>query len=325
MTELSYSQAIRKALTEEMQRDDKVFILGEDVGIFGGAFGVTQGMIKEFGKDRVRDTPISEAAIMGAAIGAALTGMRPVVEIMYIDFLTCCMDELVNQAAKIKYMTGGQVKLPLTVRVPIGAGYSEAAQHSQSLEALFVHIPGLKVVIPSTPYDAKGLLKSVIRDDDPVIFLEHKALYDTLKGEVPDEEYLIPLGKADIKKEGRDITVIATSMMVHKVMSVSQEIKKDGIDVEVIDPRSLVPLDKKAILNSVKKTGRVILVEEAVKRNACSANIASIIMEEVFEYLKAPIFRICSKNTPIPFSPILEKAYLPCEEEIYQAITKLCK
>jgi pyruvate dehydrogenase E1 component beta subunit len=320
MAIMTYSQAIREALREEMKRDDSVFIFGEDVGVFNGPYGVTNGLLEEFGGKRVWDTPISEAAIMGLAVGSSMTGMRPVAEIMYMDFITCCMDELVNQAAKIKYMTGGKIKLPLTVRMAIGAGFSAAAQHSQSLEALLAHIPGLKIVMPSTPYDAKGLLKSAIRDDDPVIFLEHKKLYDGLQGEVPEEDYLISLGSADVKREGQDVTIIATSDMVHKAIVAAETLSEEGIDVEVIDLRCLVPLDKKTILESVMKTNKVVITEEAVKRNGFSANVAAMIIDEAFEYLDAPIKRVCSMNTPVPFSPVLEAEYLPNTENICQAV-----
>ncbi len=323
MTQLTYSQAIREALREEMLRDDSVIVMGEDVGVMNGAHGATRGLLDEFSEKRVRDMPISETAIIGTAIGAAMTGMRPVAEIMSMDFITCCMDELVNQAAKMKYMTGGQAKLPLTVRMPFGAGFSAAAQHSQSLEAWFTHTPGLKVVMPSNPHDAKGLLKTSIRDDDPVIFLEHKALYDSIKEDLPAGEHLVPLGKADIKKEGNDVTVIATSMMVHKALIADKKLEIEGISVEVIDLRCLVPIDKDVIINSVKKTGKVIIVEEAVKRSGYSANIAAMIVEEAFDCLDAPVIRIGAANTPAPFNPNLEARYLPDEEDIYQKIKNL--
>ena len=302
MREITYAEAIREALREEMKRDERVYIIGEDVGRFGGCFGVTKGLWEEFGGERVKDTPISETAIIGSSVGAAATGMRPVPEIMFCDFMGVAMDEITNQAAKMRYMFGGKVKLPMVVRTPVGGGLSAAAQHSQSLEAWFTHLPGLKVVMPSTPYDAKGLLKAAIRDDNPVIFLEHKMLYG-VKGEVPEEEYIVPLGVADVKREGKDITIIATSMMVHKSLEAAKELEKEGISVEVIDPRTLYPLDEEKILESVKKTHRAIVVHEAVERSGFGGEIVAIIMEKAFEYLDAPVKRVCAINTPIPFSP----------------------
>lgn len=322
MREITYAEAIREALREEMKRDDKVYILGEDVGKFGGCFGVTKGLWEEFGDDRVRDTPISETAIIGSAVGAAATGMRPVAEIMFCDFMGVAMDEITNQAAKMRYMFGGKVKLPMVVRTPIGGGLSAAAQHSQSLEAWFTHLPGLKVVMPSTPYDAKGLLKASIRDDNPVIFLEHKMLYG-FKGPVPEEEYIVPLGVADIKREGRDLTIIATSLMVHKALEAASILEKEGISVEVVDPRTLYPLDEEKIIASVKKTHRAIVVHEAVERNGFGGEIVSIIMEKAFEYLDAPVKRVCGKNVPIPFSPPLERFVIPQVEDILKAVRSI--
>lgn len=318
MREITYAEAIREALREEMRRDERVFILGEDVGRFGGCFGVTKGLWEEFGDDRVRDTPISETAIIGSAVGAAATGMRPVAEIMFCDFMGVAMDEITNQAAKMRYMFGGKVKLPMVVRTPVGGGLSAAAQHSQSLEAWFTHLPGLKVVMPSTPYDAKGLLKASIRDDNPVIFLEHKMLYG-FKGPVPEEEYIVPLGVADIKREGKDLTIIATSLMVHKALEAASILEKEGVSVEVVDPRTLYPLDEEKILSSVKKTHRAIVVHEAVERNGFGGEIVSIIMEKAFEYLDAPVKRVCGKNVPIPFSPPLERFVIPQVEDILKA------
>lgn len=322
MREITYAEAIREALREEMKRDDKVYILGEDVGKFGGCFGVTKGLWEEFGDDRVRDTPISETAIIGSAVGAAATGMRPVAEIMFCDFMGVAMDEITNQAAKMRYMFGGKVKLPMVVRTPIGGGLSAAAQHSQSLEAWFTHLPGLKVVMPSTPYDAKGLLKASIRDDNPVIFLEHKMLYG-FKGPVPEEEYIVPLGVADIKREGKDLTIIATSLMVHKALEAASILEKEGISVEVVDPRTLYPLDEEKIIASVKKTHRAIVVHEAVERNGFGGEIVSIIMEKAFEYLDAPVKRVCGKNVPIPFSPPLERFVIPQVEDILKAVRSI--
>lgn len=322
MREITYAEAIREALREEMKRDDKVYILGEDVGKFGGCFGVTKGLWEEFGDDRVRDTPISETAIIGSAVGAAATGMRPVAEIMFCDFMGVAMDEITNQAAKMRYMFGGKVKLPMVVRTPIGGGLSAAAQHSQSLEAWFTHLPGLKVVMPSTPYDAKGLLKASIRDDNPVIFLEHKMLYG-FKGPVPEEEYIVPLGVADIKREGKDLTIIATSLMVHKALEAASILEKEGISVEVVDPRTLYPLDEEKIIASVKKTHRAIVVHEAVERNGFGGEIVSIIMEKAFEYLDAPVKRVCGKNVPMPFSPPLERFVIPQVEDILKAVRSI--
>jgi len=322
MRKMTVAEAIREALRLEMKRDERVFIMGEDVGKFGGCFGVTQGLYEEFGPERVKDTPISETAIIGSAVGAAATGMRPVPEIMFCDFLTVPMDQLVNQAAKMRYMFGGKAKIPMTVRVPVGAGMSAAAQHSQCLEAWFIHVPGLKVVMPSTPADHAGLLISSIRDDNPVMFFEHKMLYG-IEGEVPDEIEPIPLGKADIKREGEDVTVIATSMMVYKSLEAAKELEKDGISIEVVDPRTLFPLDKETIFESVKKTNRVVIVHEAVKRGGIGAEIAAQIADEVFDYLDAPIKRVAALNVPIPFSPPLEKYVIPDVKDIVKAVKSI--
>ncbi len=318
----TYAQALSEALKEEMRRDKTIFLLGEDIGLQGGAFGVTRGLLKEFGPERVRNTPISESLIAGAAVGAALDGYRPVAEIMYIDFSTLAMDQIVNQAAKMRYMTGGKVKVPLVIRTQGGGGRGSAAQHSQSLEAWFAHIPGLKVVMPSTPYDAKGLLKTAIRDDNPVIFIEHKLLYP-LKGVVPDSGYSIPLGKAEAKREGKDVTIIATSLMVHKALSAAKNLKEEGIEAEVIDPRSLVPLDKETIVNSVKKTGKAVVVHEACKRCGIGAEIASLIMEEAFDFLDGPIVRVAGANVPIPYNMTLEKLARPDVKDIISTVKKM--
>lgn len=320
MREVTYREALREALREEMIRDENVFLLGEDIGPYwGGPFRVTKGLAEEFEEERVRDTPISESAIVGAAVGAAITGTRPVAEIMFGDLTTLIMDQLLNQAAKLRYMFGGQAKVPVVVRTPLGAGASMAAQHSQSPEAWFMHVPGLKVAIPSTPQDAKGLLKTAIRDDNPVIFFEHKLLY-SLKGLVPEEEYTIPFGEADIKREGRDVTIVATLYMVHKALKAAEELSAEGISAEVVDPRTLVPLDKGAIINSVKKTGRVVIVTEDCKRAGVSAEIAAILAEEALDYLDAPIRRVAEPDTPIPFSPPLEQFVIPDEKSIIEAV-----
>jgi pyruvate dehydrogenase E1 component beta subunit len=320
MREITYLEAVREAMSQEMRINEDVFIMGEDIGVYGGAFGVTRGMIEEFGPERVRNTPISEAAIAGGAVGAALTGMRPILELQFSDFITIAMDQLVNQAAKIRYMFGGKGKVPMVVRTPAGSGTGAAAQHSQSLEAWMAHIPGLKVVQPSTAYDVKGLLKAAIDDDNPVIFYEHKLLYKT-KGEVPEEQYSIPLGKADIKRPGKDVTIVATSIMVHRALEAAAELEKEGIDVEVVDPRTLVPLDEETIIESVKKTGRLIVVHEAVKRGGFGGEIASVIAEsEAFDYLDAPIKRLGALPVPIPYNPQLEKATVPQVPDIIQAV-----
>jgi len=320
--EISFAEAIREGLRSEMRRDERVFILGEDVGPQGGAFSVTIGLWEEFGDERVKDTPISEAAIVGVSLGAACTGMRPVPEIMYADFSTIAMEQLVNQVAKMRYMFGGKATVPLVMRTAFGAGISAAAHHSQSLESLVCHIPGLKVVVPSTPYDAKGLLISSIRDENPVIFYEHKGLYAS-KGRVPEEDYQIPLGKADIKKEGKDVTIITWGKLVQASMNVAQRLIEKDIDVEIVDLRTLFPLDKECFLKSVKKTGRAIVVHEACMRSGFGGEVVSVIAKEAFDYLDAPIERVAALNTPIPFSPVLEKFVLPSEENIEDVVLKL--
>lgn len=323
MREITFLEAIRETMSQEMRQNPDVFIMGEDIGLYGGAFGVTNGMLEEFGPERVRSTPISEAAISGAAVGAAVTGMRPILELQFSDFITIAMDNIVNQAAKLRYMFGGKGQVPMVVRTPSGSGAGFAAQHSQSLEAWTVHIPGLKVVQPSTPYDAKGLLKAAIDDNNPVIFYEHKLLYRH-KGEVPEELYAIPLGVADVKREGRDVTIVATAIMVHRSLEAAKVLEKDGIEVEVIDPRTLVPLDEEAIIRSVKKTGRLVVVHEAVKRGGIGGEIASIIAEsEAFDYLDAPIVRLGGAPVPIPYNPELEKRAVPQVEDIVRAVRQL--
>jgi pyruvate dehydrogenase E1 component beta subunit len=323
MRKITYREALREALREEMLRDSTVFILGEDIGKYwGGAFKVTEGLAEEFGDERVRDTPISESAIIGTGVGAAITGMRPVAEIMFGDLTALAMDQIANQAAKIRYMFGGQAKCPLVIRTPFGAGVNIASHHSQSLEAWFMHVPGLYVAVPSTPYDAKGLLKSAIRGNNPVMFCEHKLLYP-IEGEVPEEEYTVPFGVADVKRDGEDVTVVATLYMVHKALEAAKTLEREGISVEVVDPRTLTPLDKQTIINSVKKTGRIIIVSEDCKTAGVSAEIAAIIAEEAIDYLDAPIKRVAEPDTPIPFSPPLEQYVIPDEKAIVKAVKEV--
>jgi pyruvate dehydrogenase E1 component beta subunit len=322
MRELTYAQAINEALMQNLEKDERIFIMGEDIGKYGGIFQVTAGLLDKFGPTKVIDTPISESGFVGAAIGAAMTGMRPVAEVMFIDFTTCAMDMIVNQMAKIHYMFGGRGKVPMVLRTNIGAGRGAAAQHSQSFHAFFMHIPGLKVVVPSTPYDAKGLMNTAIQDEDPVIFIEHKKLYAT-KGEVPEEYYTLPFGKADIKREGKDITIVATNAMVSRSLSVAEEFAKEGIEIEIVDPRTLRPLDKDSILESVKKTGRLIVADEGPVTCGVSAEISAMVAEEAVEYLEAPILRVGSPDTPVPFSPPLEKIYIPDEEDVREAVSKM--
>jgi pyruvate dehydrogenase E1 component beta subunit len=317
--EISFLEALNEALRQEMERDPTVIVMGEDVGVYGGVFGVTKGLLEKFGFERVIDTPISEAGFIGAAIGAAATGLRPVVELMFVDFFGVAMDQIYNQAAKMRYMFGGKIKVPITIRTTIGGGLSAAAQHSQVLYSIFAHVPGLKVVVPSTPYDAKGLLISSIRDDNPVMFFEHKLLYP-VKGPVPEEPYTIPLGKADVKREGSDVTVIGLALTVHQALEAADILAKEGISVEVIDPRTIVPFDKEAILKSVRKTGKVVIVDEDYDRCGFASWVAAIIADEAFEYLDAPIKRVTTPNIPIPFSPPLEKHILPSTEKIIRAV-----
>ncbi|OHB72985.1 MAG: pyruvate dehydrogenase [Planctomycetes bacterium RBG_16_55_9] len=317
-----YREALNEALREELARDERVFIVGEGIAQRGGSYKVTVGLLDEFGPKRIIDTPISEASFTGMGVGAAITGMRPVVEILFIDFTTLIMDQIVNQAAKYRFMSGGKGRVPMVLRTQGGSGNGLAAQHSQSLEAWYYHIPGLKVVMPSTPYDAKGLLKSAIRDDGPVIFIEHKLLYMN-KGPVPTEEYTIELGRADVKRTGTDVTLIAWSGMVPRSLAAAEELAGEGIDVEVIDLRSLVPLDKEAILESVRKTEHVIIVQEAIRRGGVASDICSIIQEEAFDYLDAPIKILAGRNTPIPFNLNLEKAAVPQEEDIVAAVKEM--
>jgi len=323
MRQLTYAEAIREALRQEMVRDESVFLIGEDIGRYGGAFGVSYGLVDEFGEDRVRDTPISEAGIAGAATGAALTGMRPVAEIMFMDLTTIAMDQLVNQAAKLRFMFGGKAKVPLVLRTPGGSGTGASAHHSQSLEAWFVHVPGLKVVMPSTPYDAKGLLLASIRDDNPVVFVEHKLLYKT-KGPVPEDDYTIPLGVGDVKRPGRDLTIVATSIMVPRALEAAETLAQEGIEAEIVDPRTLKPLDDAIIVESVAKTGRVLVVHEACKTGGVGAEIVARIAEsEAFDYLDAPIKRLAGLDIPVPYNRNLERHMVPQVENIVAAAREL--
>lgn len=321
-TEMSYAEALRDALKSQMKKDDRIFVIGEEVGRYGGIFGVTQGLYEEFGAERIIDTPISEAGFIGAAVGAAMTGMKPVAEIMFTDFALVAMDQIVNQAAKIKYMFGGKAQMPLVIRIPTGTGRGAAAQHSQSLEAWFAHIPGLKVVMPSTPHDAKGLLISSLSDNNPIIFIEHKMLYK-MTGKVPLGDYFIPIGKADIKREGKDVTIIATLMMLHTALNAAEILAEEGISAEIVDPRTIYPLDKETIVDSVKKTNRAVVVHEATKSGGIGGEISSMIMEEAFDYLDAPVVRCAGLDVPIPFSPDLEKLVVPGEKEIVDAVKNL--
>jgi pyruvate/2-oxoglutarate/acetoin dehydrogenase E1 component len=321
MPEISYREAVRDAMSQAMRRDDDVFIMGEDIAEMGGSMGVTQGMLEEFGPDRVRNTPISEMAIVGAGVGAAIAGMRPIVEVMYQDFLTLAMEQLVSQAAKHRYMSGGQVKVPLTVRTQGGAGWSPGAQHAQQLEAWFVHVPGLKVVFPSTPADVRGLLWSSIYDDNPVIFFEHRTLYG-LKGEVPDEIEPIELGKASIHREGEDVTVVATGRLVHEALGAANEAEEDGISVEVLDPRTLLPLDEEAIVKSVQKTNRCVVAHEAIVRMGFGAEVAAVVQEKAFDYLDAPVERVGAKFAPLPFAPVMEQYVIPHQKDVLAAIKR---
>jgi acetoin:2,6-dichlorophenolindophenol oxidoreductase subunit beta len=321
VAEITYREAIREAMSEAMRRDEDIFIMGEDIAEMGGSMGVTQGMLEEFGPDRVRNTPISEMAIVGAGVGAAVAGMRPIVEIMYQDFTTLAMEQLVSQAAKHRYMSGGQVKVPLTVRTQGGAGWSPGAQHAQQLEAWFVHVPGLKVVFPSTPVDVRGLLWSAIYDDNPVIFFEHRTLYG-IKGEVPDQIDGIELGKARVHREGNDVTVVATGRLVHEALGAAEEAEGEGISVEVVDPRTLLPLDEETIVESVKKTSRCVVAHEAVVRMGFGAEVTAIVQEKAFDYLDAPIERVGAKFAPIPFAPVMEEYVIPHQADVLAAIKR---
>jgi pyruvate/2-oxoglutarate/acetoin dehydrogenase E1 component len=321
MPELTYRAAVRQALAEAMRADDDVFLMGEDIAEMGGSMAVTQGLLDEFGPERVRNTPISEMAIVGAGIGAAMAGMRPVVEIMYEDFLTLSLEQIVNQAAKHRYMSGGQIKVPLTIRTQGGAGWSPGAQHAQQLEAWLVHIPGLKVVFPSTPEDVRGLLTTAIRDDNPVVFFEHRLLYP-VKGEVPAEIEPIPLGKARTIREGTDVTVIAMGPLVHRSIEAAKLAEDDGISVEIIDPRTLQPLDEDALVASVKKTNRVVVAHEAVTRMGFGAEVAAVLQYKAFDYLDAPIERVGAKFAPLAFAPVMEQFIIPQVADVHAAIKR---
>ncbi|MEP7257062.1 MAG: alpha-ketoacid dehydrogenase subunit beta [Flavitalea sp.] len=338
MAKMSIAESLRQAIAEEMRRDPRVFCLGEDIDVeggFGGAFTVTLGLSKEFGHDRILDTPISEIMIAGAAVGAAMTGMIPIADVQYGDFLFCMMDQLADNAAKMTYMSGGTVKVPMVMRAPVGAT-TRGAQHAQSLEGFFTHIPGLKIICPSTAYDAKGLLKTAIRDDNPVIVFEHKLLYGSKGnraeksalspvGEVPDEEYLIPFGVGAIRREGTDITIVATLLMVYKAMEAAEILEKEGISVEVIDPRTLVPFDYEMVINSIKKTSRLMIVEEDTKRNGWGAEVAAQIAEDAFYYLDAPVKRVASYDVPIPFAPVMENFVVPSASRIVEEARSIMK
>ncbi len=324
MSKIMYREAVSSALAEEMRRDEKIFVMGEDVAITGGVYKATKGLLDEFGPKRVRNTPLSELAILGTATGAAMCGARPVAEIMHVDFIGCGFDIVLNQMSKMCYKTNGQVNVPLVIRTQCGRGRSNGCTQSQSLESLFTHIPGLKVVMPSTPYDVKGLLKTAIRDNNPVIFIEHKGLYQT-KGEVPEEEYLIPLGKADVKKSGKDMTIITYSKSVLTALDAAKELEAQGIDAEVLDLRSLVPMDFEAITQSVSKTGRVLIVHEACQRSGFGAEIAAQIVDKLFDELDAPILRVCGENIPVPNATIPEVESAPTVEKIVAAAKKLCQ
>jgi pyruvate/2-oxoglutarate/acetoin dehydrogenase E1 component len=322
--ELFFGEAIKEALAEELRRDPTVFMLGEDIAEAGTTFKVLNGLVEEFGKERVLDTPISEPGFTGLAVGAAMTGLRPVVDIMFGDFSGLIMDQVANQAAKIHYMSGGKLKVPMVLRTTMGAGRRSAAQHSQSLHAWYSHIPGLKVIVPATPYDAKGLMKSAIRDDNPVVILEDKMMYKTVKGLVPSEEYTIPIGVADVKHEGSDITLVATSSMVYVALDAAKMLEEIGISAEVVDPRTLVPLDKRTIVDSVRKTSRAIVIDEGYEQYGVTAEIASVIADEAFYYLDAPVKRIGAMNVPIPFSPALEDLTIPNAKGVVEMARSLC-
>ncbi len=322
MPEVTFVEALRTTLEEEMRRDPSLMLIGEDIGRYGGIFGATKGLLEKFGPQRIRSTPISESAIIGSALGAAMTGIRTVAELMYVDFTTCAMDQIVNQVAKMHYMSGGKLRIPLVIRSHGGGGRGNAAQHSQSLEAWFLHVPGLKVVLPSTPADAKGLLATAIRDDNPVIFIEHKLLYAT-KGMVPDGEYLLPLGQADVKRSGKDVTIVTISHMVLKALRAAERLAAEGIEAEVIDLRTLAPLDLGRVLDSVRKTSRVVIAHEACKRGGFGGELAAQIQEEAFDFLDAPILRVGALDVPIPYSKPMEEYVIPDEERIVEAVRQV--
>jgi len=319
MPTITYAQAINQAYREEMRRDPNVYLIGEDVGVWGNLFGASQGLLDEFGPGQVKDAPIAEAAIAGCAVGSAAMGLRPIVEIMYIDFITIAMDQIINHAARYHQLSGGAVRVPVVFRTQGGVGMRNSSQHSQSLENWFVNVPGLVTVMPSTPYDVKGLLKSAIRDDNPIVFIEHKSLYPT-EGAVPEEEYLIPLGVADVKREGTDVTIIATSWMVLHALRAAERLAEEGISCEVVDPRTLWPLDKETICNSVRKTGRCVVVTEAPAEGGFSGELATVVMENCFEALRKPVKRVCGMRTGIPYPAELEKAVVPDDGWIADAV-----
>ena len=321
MSEQTYLEAIRNGLHEEMSRDSSVYLFGEDVAL-GGPFGVTKGLAENFGKNRVVNTPISEGTVMGLAIGAATAGLRPVVEIMFIDFITLAMDQLVNHAAKLHYMSGGQLKIPLTVRVQCGISGNMGAHHSQSLESWLTHVPGLKIVMPSNPADAKGLLKSAIRDDNPVVFIEHRGLYGS-RGEVPESDHVVPIGKARAARSGNQVTIVALAKTLETALEAAEELSSQGVSAEVIDPRSLSPLDTETIATSVKKTSRLVIVHEAVEQGGMAAEIATRVQESAFHYLDSPISRVAAPFAPVPASPALEKRFLPGKQPIIEAVRKV--
>jgi len=319
LREITYAEALREALREEMLRNPNVILLGEEIGVFGGAYKVTRGLLEEFGPERVRDTPISEMAIAGAAVGMALTGLKPVAEIMYMDFLPICLDQLATQAAKIRFMSGGQLKVPMVLRTQYSLGRQHGSQHSQFFPSLFFQVPGLKVVLPGTPYDAKGLLKSAIRDENPVLFIECGVLYRT-KGPVPEEEYTIPLGQAEVKKKGDDVTIVGVSRLVGEALSAAKKLEEKGVSAEVIDVRTLQPLDLDTINESVKRTSRLVIASDDVKTGGVGSEISAAVLESSFDYLDAPIVRVACPEIPVPFSPSLEQMYMPNADKIVQAV-----
>jgi pyruvate/2-oxoglutarate/acetoin dehydrogenase E1 component len=319
LREITYADALREAMREEMQRDPNVMLLGEEIGVFGGAYKVTRGLLDEFGPERVRDTPISEIAIAGAAVGLALTGLKPVAEIMYMDFLPICLDQLATQAAKIRFMSGGQLKVPMVLRTQYSLGRQHGSQHSQFFPSFFFQVPGLKVVLPGTPYDAKGLLKSAIRDENPVLFIECGVLYRT-KGPVPEEEYTVPLGQAEVKRKGDDVTIIGVSRLVGEALSAAKKLEEKGVSAEVIDVRTLQPLDLNTIVESVKRTSRLVIASDDVKSGGVGSEISAAVMESAFDYLDAPIMRVGCPEIPVPFSPSLEQMYMPNADKIVQAV-----
>ncbi len=319
LREITYAEALREALREEMIRNPNVILFGEEIGIFGGAYKITRGLLEEFGPERVRDTPISEIAIAGAAVGMALTGLKPVAEIMYMDFLPICLDQLATQAAKIRFMSGGQLKVPMVLRTQYSLGRQHGSQHSQFFPSLFFQVPGLKVVLPATPYDAKGLLKSAIRDENPVLFIECGILYRT-KGPVPEEEYTIPLGQADVKKKGNDVTIVGVSRLVGEALSAAKKLEDKGVSAEVIDIRTLQPLDLDAITESVKRTSRLVIASDDVRTGGVGSEISAAVLESSFDYLDAPIIRVACPEIPVPFSPSLEQMYMPNADKIVQAV-----